>query len=132
MKVTIRQYLKKVKRAFCRLQSVFLKAMKSFGPSYAPLVQIQLLYERLSLDAHNSLLNHIELLLWLGYQVQVEPTTQHIPSEYIGLASYWNGAKLEWQVYLQLQVVYFEKKQLSFHWIPSSSLLVEGSGLHNV
>jgi len=68
--------------------------------------------------------NHTLQWSYLAPRVQVEPLTVQIPSEYIGILSYWRGAKLLSQGYLMKQVEHVEKTTLAWILIDSQRLPV--------
>ncbi|MBS9774823.1 MAG: hypothetical protein KGV59_06685 [Tenacibaculum sp.] len=73
-----------------------------------------LLSERLDKDAFSEMNVYIQLLHYIGCQVQVKPLQEQIPNEYIGLMRVFDEEKLLYQKYLKIQVGYVEKKWIDF------------------
>lgn len=82
-------------------------------PQLVPLSwHYELQYEMLDDNAQSIVNDRIELLHKIGCQVKVTQPKSNIPAEYFARVSCWNGAILEYQMYLQKQVVNVEKTNI--------------------
>jgi len=119
-------------------KSAFHKLLSFFSWRYSPsehcglrVARFELHYEKLDEDVHQSLNNHMQLLHWLGYQVQEEPLTEEISPECIGRLTCSNAGKLEYQDLLLKQEVHSVKTIVSSKRPARPVQPASGTGLHN-
>lgn len=73
--------------------------------------------QMLSAFVQQDMSGYIKLSQLLEFQVQIEPLTEQIPIEYIGVMHCMSEGRLQYRKYLQIQVEYVEKTNIAFHLI---------------